>query len=219
MSPSLDGTCPHIPGSLNLKRRGWGSQEGGTGGLAWPALCYLTAPPDHRPDALVPMLEPLPTALEQAAPLGFLGTRAPRGGPAAREHPSVADVSSQVSLSWGCTGCMCLVGGVPSSVRLCDTEVTSLPGTPALTHSWRKLQGQCSCCRRPHSLQAMVCAHRDTTHPSPQAPGKDCVHPGPQPGHTPGFRHDCPVFPNLTPEKPLYPSGMVSVLPVGQGVS
>ena len=135
----------------------------GTGGLAWPALAYLTAPPDKRPEALVFMLEPKPTALEQAAPLGFLGARAPRGGPAAGEHLPGADVSSQVSLRWGCTRCGCLVTGVPSSVGLCVTGVTSLPGTPSLTHSWRKLQGQRSCCRRPPSLQAMACAHRDTT--------------------------------------------------------
>ena len=105
----------------------------GTGGLAWPALAYLTAPPDKCPEALVFMLEPKPTALEQAAPLGFLGARAPRGGPAAGEHLPGADVSSQVSLRWGCTRCGCLVTGVPSSVALCVTGVTSLPGTPSLT--------------------------------------------------------------------------------------
>ena len=27
-SPSLAATCPHIPGSLKLRRRGWGSQDG-----------------------------------------------------------------------------------------------------------------------------------------------------------------------------------------------
>ena len=107
---------------------------------------------------------------EQAASLGFLETRVPRSGKVAREHLSVADVSSQVSLRWGCTRCGCLVTGVPSSVGLCVTGVTSLPGTPSLTHSWRKLQGRRSGLpTAPPSLQAMACAHSDT--PAPLSTG------------------------------------------------
>ena len=77
-------------------------------------------PLDKRPEALDFMVEPKSTApcelcvaltrvlpltgspCEQAASLGFLETRVPRSGKVAREHLSVADVSSQVSLRWGC---------------------------------------------------------------------------------------------------------------------
>ena len=104
MSSSLDATCPHIPVSLNLKRRGWDC-PGWLAQVGWPGLCcfYLMAPPDKCPEALAFMVEPKPTAFEQVASLGFLEARVPRGGQAAREHLPVAVISSQVSLRWGCT--------------------------------------------------------------------------------------------------------------------
>ena len=76
----------------------------GTGGLAWPALYYPTAPPEKLPEALGLPAEPHSTACEKAASLGLLGAKVPGLGQAAREHLPVADVSSQVSLRWGCTG-------------------------------------------------------------------------------------------------------------------
>ena len=161
----------------------------------------------------------MPTALEQAAPLGFLGARAPRGGPAAREHPPVADVSSQVSLSWGCTGCGCLVTGVPSSVGLCDTAVTSLPGTPSLTHSWRKLQGRRSGLpTAPPSLQAMACAHSDTTTPLSTGPREGlCAPRAPAWTHT-WVQTRISSLPRFDPREAVVPVGDGLHLARGTGI-
>ena len=64
----------------------------------------------------------------------------------------------------------------------------------------------------------MVCVHTVTQpHPSPQAPGKDCVQPGPQPGNTPGFRHNFPFFPGFDPSEAIVPVGDGLRLACGTG--
>ena len=147
-------------------------------------------PLDKRPEALDFMVEPKSTApcelcvaltrvlpltgspCEQAASLGFLETRVPRSGKVAREHLSVADVSSQVSLRWGCTRCGCLVTGVPSSVGLCVKEVTSLPGTPYLSPLLEEASGAALGAADGSPLPAGngLCAHSDTTAPLSTGP-------------------------------------------------
>ena len=70
----------------------------------------------------------------------------------------------------------------------------------------------------PPSLQAMACVHTVTQpHPSPQAPGKDFVQPGPQPGNTPGFRHNFPFFPGFDPSEAIVPVGDGLRLACGTG--
>ena len=63
----------------------------GTGGLAWPALYYPTAPPEKLPEALGLTVAPTSPAFEAAASLGFLGVL--ETGTAGREHLSIAEVS------------------------------------------------------------------------------------------------------------------------------
>ena len=63
----------------------------GTGGLAWPALYYPTAPPEKLPEVLGLTVAPASPAFEAAASLGFLVLL--KTGKAIREHLSVAEVS------------------------------------------------------------------------------------------------------------------------------
>ena len=63
----------------------------GTGGLAWPALYYPTAPPEKLPEALGLTVAPTAPPFEAAAFRGFL--KILPTGISIREHLSVAKVS------------------------------------------------------------------------------------------------------------------------------
>ena len=75
--------------------------------------------PAKIPEALGARFGPMFTAFENTIHLGFLEARAPGSRQAAREHHSLSDVSSQVTLvldynrMW-VPGC-----GVPNSVGIC----------------------------------------------------------------------------------------------------
>ena len=114
---------------------------------------------------------------EQAASLGFLETRVPRSGKVAREHLSVADVSSQVTLRWGCPRMR--VPGYRGSKfcwklcwKLCVKEVTSLPGTPYLSPLLEEASGAALGAADGSPLPAGngLCAHSDTTAPLSTGP-------------------------------------------------
>ena len=97
-------------------------------------------------------------------------------------------------------------------------EVTSLPGTPSLSPLLEGASGA-ALGAADGSLQAMACVHTMTQpHSSPQAPWKDCVQPGPQPGNTPGFRHNFPFFPAFDPGEAVVPVGDGLHLACGLGI-
>ena len=65
----------------------------------------------------------------------------------------------------------------------------------------------------------MACVHTVTQpHPCLQAPGQDYVQPGPQPGNTPGFRHNFPFFPGFHPGEAVVPVGDSLPLACGIGI-
>ena len=100
---------------------------------------------------------------EQAASLGFLETRVPRSGKVAREHLSVADVSSQVSLRWGCPR-MRVPGyrGSKFCWALCQgSHLTAWNPLPESTPGG-SFRSSARGCRRLPAGNGM-CAHNDTT--------------------------------------------------------
>ena len=96
---------PTHPWSPETEEEGMPAQDGWHRwpGLPWAALYYLRVRPGKRPQAWAVTVEQKSTACERATTLGFLEARAPGSWQAAREHLSLADVSSQVNLMWGCT--------------------------------------------------------------------------------------------------------------------
>lgn len=72
-------------------------------------------------------------AMEKAVTLGFLEARAPGSGKAAREHLSLSNVSSQVTLIGTTLECGCLVTGFQILLGSVVKEVTALPGIPSLS--------------------------------------------------------------------------------------